>query len=453
MIKVSVVIPSRDRPERLRACIEQLQLVSPEVEIVVVIDTGDDGTVAVAEDLKCKIVMNDDDLGPGHCWNLGAAAASGDAFVLGADDLKFYSGWLEAALVGLAKLNMVGLVGFNDMSPNAGKLATHYLISKNYAANEWGGVMAPGGYRQHFTDNEATVRARRDKCFHYAEDSVVEHLHWIWDKAENDESYQVGQESYGDGASLFEKRLQDGFPNDYKRYFNRTDSKPKGWGRVAVGARCYKACDGHFLNSWTMMLANGLRAGDSILTAPIGKPAHLAANQLARGLLNSKCDSILYVDDDMEFEHDQLSRLRDNEANWDYDIVMGFCTHKTVPPHAVVLRKLEQPGPPVVLKGEQYGALRNIPNNSIVDVDAVGLAFTLSKRHVFEAMVGKYGVLYTPFFEWGKFAEGEDVVFSRWCREHGFKLAVDTNVKIGHLGVYAFGWNSFQDYLKQLEEQ
>lgn len=416
-----------------------------------VADVGDTVTERVANDFKCKLVTVNEPNGPVHCWNMGAAAASGDAFVLGADDLKFHPGWLEAALEGLAKLNWCGLVAFNDMSPATGELATHYLISKNYAANDWGGVMAIPSYFQHFIDTEATARARRDKCFYYAEDAKVEHLHWLWNKAENDDVYKRGQEHYSEGADIYNERLQAGFPNDYKRYFDRIDHDVEGWGRVAVGTRIHKNSSGSFVNSYTMMLVNGLRIGDSVLTAPVGKPGHIAANHLARGFLNSNCDSILFVDDDMEFPHDALGRLRDNEANWNYDVVMGFCTHKTVPPHAVVLRKLEPPGPPMSLKGEHHGAMRNVPNNTIVDVDAVGLAFTLMKRHVLEAKVNEYGIMYTPFFEWGKFAEGEDIVFSRWARENGFELAVDTNVKIGHLGEYAFGWSAFQDYIKQEE--
>ena len=452
MIKVSVVMPSRGRSQQLRGCIEQLQLVSPEVETIVVADTDDAKTCAVAEDLNCKLIVitNQGDSGTSHCWNVGAAAASGEAFVLGADDLKFHPGWLEASLYGLAQLNMVGMVGFNDLSPSAGDLATHYMVSKSYAANEWGGVLAIPSYKHLWLDTEATTRARRDKCYYYAEDAIVEHLHWLWGKAENDEIYQFGQQSYGAGEETFNRRMEEGFPNDYERYFTRLDSSPEGWGKVAIGMRCFKNSPGEFLNSWTMFLINGLSPGDSVLTAPIGKPAHIAATDLARSFLATGCNSMLFVDDDMEFPHDSLQKLRSNEANWDYDIVMGFCTHKSIPPHAVVLKRIDQPGPPFSFRGEHYGALRDVPDNTIVDVDAVGLAFTLIKRHVFEAMVSDFGVLYTAFFEWGKFNEGEDIVFSRWCREHGYRLAVDTNVKIGHIGTYTFGWDSFHDYLQQI---
>jgi len=41
--------------------------------------------------------------------------------------------------------------------------------------------------------------------------------------------------------------------------------------------------------------------------------------------------------------------------------------------------------------------------------------------------------------------ESDDIPFSRRARELGYKMAVDTNVKIGHIGQTVFGWG---EYLK-----
>ena len=179
----------------------------------------------------------------------------------------------------------------------------------------------------------------------------------------------------------------------------------------------------------------------------------MVANQLAHTALeNSGCDSILFIDDDMAFDSNALSILRDNVENWDYDAVQGFCTFKTEPPHAVVYKLAEeQPGLPESLGGEVYNALANIPDNSVVDVDAVGMAFTLIKRHVFESMIGEHGSGWTVWFDWGLHSEGEDIRFSRRCREKGYKLAVDTNCKIKHIGPRAYGWEEHQQLVTQLE--
>ena len=458
--QVSVVIPTRgDRLEQLRGCLKSITATSPRIEEeyftsspvdIIVVTDGECPEVDLLAGEYATVLTLPDAPGAVECWNRGAAIAGGEILMLGADDLIFHEGWYEAGMAAMARLNWNGLVAVNDLSPNAGTLATHYLMSKSYAVNELRGCLAIPAYEHCWIDTEVTHRAQRDKCFIYAEDCVVEHNHYLWGKAAEDETYIKGRESYQSGRELYEERAELGFPNTWDPYFSRVNQEPPiGWGSVAVGTRIHKSADGDFFNSWTMMLVTGLDGGDSVLSAPIGKPSHIAASQLARGLLSSKCDSILFVDDDMEFSPDALRTLRNNSDNWDYDVVMAFCTHKTIPPHAVVLRKLEQPGLPLSLKGEHYGSLREIPDNEVIDVDAVGLAFTLVKRHVLESMVNEFGALHTSFFEWGKFEEGEDITFSRWCREHGYKLGVDTSVKIGHLGKYAFGWKSFHDYLEQ----
>ena len=106
---------------------------------------------------------------------------------------------------------------------------------------------------------------------------------------------------------------------------------------------------------------------------------------------------------------------------------------------------------PEALYGEKFNALAHIPDNSIVPVDAVGLAFTLVKRHVFESMLNEHGPEYTVWFDWGKHSEGEDIRFSRRCRQAGFSMAVDSGVKIGHAGRYVFGWTEHQQFVKQME--
>lgn len=304
-------------------------------------------------------------------------------------------------------------------------------------------------YRHYFGDMEITVRARRDGYLAYAEDAVVEHLHPLWDKAEGDEIYSLAQSFYEDDKAVYEAREKEGFPNVHKPYIEMLLGEWSGWGKVAVSARMYKYPEPDWVVSWTNMIAYGLRRGDNIITPVRGQPGHVAANIIARSFLDTNCHSLLLLDDDMEFPLDALDRLRNNVQNMDYDIAQGFCTHKTIPPHAVVLRLMEQPTAPLSFHGELYGALADIPDESVVDVDAVGLAFTLIKRHVIQDMVNGYGARHSSWFEWGRHTEGEDIVFSRICREHGFSMCVDTNVKIGHIGKYTYGWDSHQEWQRQ----
>jgi hypothetical protein len=439
------------RSAQLKRNLAQLILTAPEAEIIAVLLPDDTESREAVRSLELvRIVDQEPGCGAVPSWNAGAAAAKGSNLVLGADDLWFYDGWYEESLERMADVRNYGVVGFNDMSPHKDTLATHYMVSRAYAVNEWGGVLAIPAYEHYFIDNEATYRAKRDDRFIWAENAVVEHMHHLWGKAERDEVYDMVSEGcFNRDAAVYEDREKEGFKNTWEPYFNLIGDPPLGWGRVAVGTRVYKSPEPDFFVSWTKLIGSGMRGGDRVFEPVVGMPGHVAANHLARALLATPCDSLLMVDDDMVFEPDALEKLRSNPLTRDYDVVFGFCTHRTLPPHAVVMKLQEQPPLPLSLLGEQYGTLRDIENNSVVDVDAVGLAFTLIKRKVFEKMLDDYGALYTSWFQWGAHTEGEDVFFSRRCRELGFSLAVDSSVKIGHVGRYTFTWDDHQRWLNQ----
>lgn len=453
---VSVVIPSRRRTERLQESLDSLIATAPEVEIVVAADGCADTAELISQKYpNVKLVHFPSRINALRAWNQAAAQeATGQFLVLGADDVIWHEGWLDAALAALPKINWRGVVAFNDGSPNAGKNCTHYMISRTYAVNEMGGVMIPTDYVHYFADNEVGERAIRDKAFVYAPGALVEHHHPAWDKAPRDEQYDTTEAYYEDDLERFKERRAAGFPNAWSPFLEIVpeQDKAEGWGRVAIGCRSYRHAEANFLKAWTGLLTRGLRSRDVVIDPAIGLPGHIAANEMIRAFLDTPADSLLMIDDDMLFEPNALEKLRSNKDNWDYDVVMGFCTHRTLPPHAVVMHLMEQPPLPKRLKGEHYGTAKRIADNSVIKVDAVGLAFTLIRRTALEALLGDYGALYTAWADWGLQTEGEDIVFSRRLRERGFKLAVDTTTKIKHLGIYAFGWDDHQRYVEALDK-
>lgn len=215
------------------------------------------------------------------------------------------------------------------------------------------------------------------------------------------------------------------------------------WGKIAVGCRIAKHPEALFFTSWTGLIAGGLRDGDEILTPSTSMPAHWASDALARAFLLSECDSLLMIDDDMAFDPLDLERLRTHEANHAYDITFAFCTTRTLPPKPVMMRlAAEQPGK---FGGENFYTVDRFTDGSVVPVDAVGLAFTLIKRHVFGAMmtVGET-INQSYFFTYGNGRETDDIPFCRRARELGFTMGVDTAVKIEHIGAIPIGWRHLQ---------
>lgn len=244
------------------------------------------------------------------------------------------------------------------------------------------------------------------------------------------------------------------FDSDGK-WIKRITPPGPDWGRVAVGVRVAKHPEFGFFVSWTAMTTGGMRNGDKILVPKGHMPAHWASNAIARDYMTTDLESLLLVDDDMEFDSQDLERLRSNEANHDFDVIFGFCTQRVYPPRPVVMRVREQQPPlPLSLHGELFDTAHEIiVDNEVIEVDAVGLAFTLIKRHVIEEMTGEYGPDHTFYFSYGPGKESDDIPFSRRCRELGFKLGVDISTKIRHIGTVPFGWDEYQGWYQSLVEE
>jgi len=228
-MKVSIVIPSIGRAEKLLRCIEQLYRVTDDFECVVVVEDEDKQTTDAMQEAKGKysglvVVNNARRRGCVYCWNLGAKHASGDAFIPCADDVWFHEGWKEAALKALEKLNWSGLVGLNNGTGRTHKyFDDFYLATRDYCVDYQGGVLCCPHYKYICTDKEACLVAQRNNKYTYAEDAVLEHLHWRFGKSELDETYQL-KTRYGDSKNdekIYSMREKARFPIDYTPWFGK----------------------------------------------------------------------------------------------------------------------------------------------------------------------------------------------------------------------------------------
>ena len=104
-LSLSIVIPSHNRPDLLRACLESVSRHRPAgTEVVVVDDASRDGAAsAVAREFAGVRVQRRDRRG-GFCVaaNTGIAAAGGAIVELLNDDTEVCAGWAEAALAAFA---------------------------------------------------------------------------------------------------------------------------------------------------------------------------------------------------------------------------------------------------------------------------------------------------------------------------------------------------------------
>lgn len=150
-----------------------------------------------------------------------------------------------------------------------------------------------------------------------------------------------------------------------------------------------------------------------------------ARNDIAESM---KGDWLLFIDSDMTFPKDALERLLAHNL----DIVGGLCFRKVPPYNPTIYRKL-----PGQLK---WDWVQNYPRDSLFEVDATGCAFLLIKKKVFDKMP-------KPWFEYNKNI-GEDLFFCHKAKELGFKIHIDSSVKIGHVTTHSVGEEFYDEFIK-----
>jgi hypothetical protein len=130
----------------------------------------------------------------------------------------------------------------------------------------------------------------------------------------------------------------------------------------------------------------------------------------------TKGDFVLMSDPDMTFTPEDIKKLMKH----DKDIIAGLFFQRSKPHKPLMFQKIE--------KAKRYVNILKYPKG-LIEVDAVGTGFILIKRTVFEKLPMPWFLHTSP--EKGL---SEDLYFCSKAKENGFKIYVDTTVKIGHIG-------------------
>lgn len=151
-----------------------------------------------------------------HKVNDGYRATQGEPWVFfTGEDVAFHPGWDTAALA-IAEATGASVVGTNDLgNPRtmAGEHATHMLFHRTYLDTYGGSFDNPGalmheGYRHWFADDEIVLAAKQRGAWTPCLESVVEHLHPGFGKAEHDDVYAKGSFSEQADRAHFDWRVE-----------------------------------------------------------------------------------------------------------------------------------------------------------------------------------------------------------------------------------------------------
>ena len=173
---------------------------------------------------------------------------------------------------------------------------------------------------------------------------------------------------------------------------------------------------------------------------------NLVRSQLASMALKEGFEEIFWIDHDVTFQIEDFERIR----NYDLPIACGVYCFKTI---CTKLMMQMPPGDHKIILGKGGG---------LTEVEIAPLGFFYSKRKVYEDIRKNLalpdcrdddGKLFTPYFLpfTVPFPDGthayliDDGAFCTRARQCGYKVLVDTSIRLGHIGKYEYSWEEITD--------
>lgn len=234
-LRFTIVIPTRDRPRQLVACLDAIagiRFPHERFETIVVDDGGNAPLEAMVGEIAARVRMvRQPGAGPGTARNRGAAEARGEILVFLDDDCAPDPAWLDELDLALAAHPGAGVGGrtVNALPGNPYSSASQALIDYLYGYYNREAAKEPlfttsnlalpreeferiGGFDQRFSraggeDRELCLRwARSGRELRYAPHAIVRHAHRLGLR-----SFLRQHFTYGRGAARFH-RIRESTP-------------------------------------------------------------------------------------------------------------------------------------------------------------------------------------------------------------------------------------------------
>lgn len=164
--------------------------------------------------------------------------------------------------------------------------------------------------------------------------------------------------------------------------------------------------------------------GETTVAFQIGSLVYTSRNDLAKKAMSSEADYILWLDSDMVFPPDLLTKLMSHMSDPDVDFVTGLYYRRVAPYSPVLFSKLEQ-----AENGFSFAEYDEIPDEPF-EVAGCGFGAVLMRTSVaIDVAINNSGRMFDPLL-----GAGEDLSFCWRARQLGHKIICDPSVSLGHVG-------------------
>jgi GT2 family glycosyltransferase len=147
---------------------------------------------------------------------------------------------------------------------------------------------------------------------------------------------------------------------------------------------------------------------------------HYAREKIAERIVEEGFDYIWWLDDDMVFPPDTLTRLLAHQKPF----VSALAYQRKEPYHTCLFDWIDIKTAP---EGGSFQSLNNIENTGLRKIAASGSACVLVSTEIFKKTKDK-----RPWFSNKVF--GEDMAFCKLATDNGYQIYGDTDLIIGHIG-------------------
>lgn len=223
---IEVLVPVLNRPAAAAPLVENILSTCPEAYVHFLVSPGDTKQIKALtriHDQDGRVIISHVPFGPGpgdyaRKINWGyefPCAGPGEWIFTGADDLRFHPDWFDHALDRAYRTD-ASVVGTQDLcnpSVKRGLHSTHSMIARSYIEEQGASWDGPGtvlheGYDHQCVDNELCRVAMERGEWAFANDSVVEHLHWICGKGQRDQTAEKAFAKGREDIRLYQQRLK-----------------------------------------------------------------------------------------------------------------------------------------------------------------------------------------------------------------------------------------------------
>ena len=164
---------------------------------------------------------------------------------------------------------------------------------------------------------------------------------------------------------------------------------------------------------------------------------YIARGNLVMKAIEGEFDNILWIDSDMIFAPDLLTRMQ-KHAEDGKQFVTALCFRRNLPTSPVICKELEWEQSAKGFTSQQR-AYMDYPQNSVFEIAGAGFGCCLTSLDLITRLAKAYGT--SPFTPMPSLSE--DFSFCWRVREIGEKMWCDSSIKLGHIGTLTYDENLY----------